>query len=254
MKNRHTGLFNVLLFNWHYYAASLVFVVVLLLLLTFTEPRPFLLFVLLLGAIATVFYANIASILVTHYIYDRSPLYNLIWLKEHQHSQPNKILNIHAGFDETSWTIQRLFPQSKLMVFDFYNRDKHTAISIKRAQKRYHPYPGTILVSPQSLPGNPKSVNTIVVFLAAHEMRTMAERVAFFREIRHLLAEDGTVFVTEHLRDIKNTMAYTLGVFHFLSRKSWLATFNRADLAIENEVKCTPFITTFVLRHNEVSS
>jgi hypothetical protein len=49
-------------------------------------------------------------------------------------------------------------------------------------------------------------------------------------------------------------MAYNFGFFHFHSKNTWLKTFHRSGLTITNEIKITPFITTFILDKNGTAS
>jgi hypothetical protein len=49
------------------------------------------------------------------------------------------------------------------------------------------------------------------------------------------------------LRDLPNFMAYNIGYFHFLSKASWLDTFEKTQLTLKTELKITPFISTFLL-------
>lgn len=95
--------------------------------------------------------------------------------------------------------------------------------------------------------------DNIFVIFAAHEIRDAAERVSFFRELHRSSNSSGKIVVTEHLRDAPNFLAYSIGVFHFLPRSAWCETFRNSGLEICNEVKITPFITTFVLEKNGTS-
>jgi len=76
----------------------------------------------------------------------------------------------------------------------------------------------------------------------------------FFKEIKRILRPDGKIFVTEHLRDLPNFLAYSIGFFHFHSKKSWLRTFTDAELHVQKQIKQTPFITTFILQKYGASS
>jgi ubiquinone/menaquinone biosynthesis C-methylase UbiE len=87
-----------------------------------------------------------------------------------------------------------------------------------------------------------------LAILSAHEIRNTEERSALFRELRRIIKPDGVIFVTEHIRDVNNFLAYTIGAFHFHSRPEWLRTFENAGLAVIKETKTTPFITTFMLK------
>jgi ubiquinone/menaquinone biosynthesis C-methylase UbiE len=187
------------------------------------------------------------SLLVSFYVYDLSGLYQLKWLPN---SDNKRILSINAGFDETSDIIKSKFPFSKLTICDFYDPEKHTEVSIKRARKSYPPLADTIQVSTEQLPFPDSSFDYTLVILAAHEIRDEKERVHFFKELNRVTSPTGQVFLTEHLRDLNNFMAYTIGFFHFHPRKSWLRTFDQSKLRVSREIKTTPFITTFILEKN----
>src|SRR5690606_25188876 len=89
-----------------------------------------------------------------------------------------------------------------------------------------------------------------IAIFSAHEIRNEKERVQFFKELNRTTKPTGQVLVTEHLRDWKNFLVYTIGFLHFYSRKTWLRTFEQADLTVKQEIKTTPFITTFILEKN----
>jgi len=238
------GVSNIIRFNRHFYLMVIVILVVLFL---FKNQFPQQIQSLLNIGIAAVTFTLLISLFVSFYIYDLSNLYQLKWI---ENANDKKILNINAGFDETSEIIINKFPQSDLTICDFYNADKHTEVSIKRARRAYPPNPKTISVSTDKLPFSENLFDKSFAILSAHEIRNENERVQFFKELNRVTKSSGQIFVTEHLRDFNNFMAYTMGVFHFHSRKSWLQTFKQADLTVKQEIKTTPFITTFILENN----
>lgn len=236
------GVSNIILFNWHFYLLTVVVLVVLLLLENqFSQQIQELLNV----GIAVSVITSLISLMVSFYIYDLSDLYQLNWI---ENINNKKVLNINAGFDETSEIIFNKFPQSDLTICDFYNPGKHTEISIKRARRRYPPNPQTISVTTDKLPFSDNAFDESFAILSVHEIRNQNERVQFFRELNRVTT--GKIFVTEHLRSLNNFMAYTIGFFHFHSRKSWFCTFGQAGLIVTQEIKTTAFITTFVLERN----
>jgi len=241
-RNPIQGVSNIIRFNWHFYlSAFTVFVVLILLKNQFSQQVQ----TLLNTGIAIAVLPLLISLLVSYYVYDLSDLYQLKWI---QNENGKKLLNINAGFDETSEIIINKFPQADLTICDFYNPDKHTEVSIKRARQKYPPNPKTISITTDKLPFSKNSFNKSFAVLSAHEIRNENERVQFFKELNRVT--QGQIFVTEHLRDSNNLMAYTIGVFHFHSRKNWLQTFKQADLTITREIRTTSFITTFVLERN----
>ena len=238
------GVLNIIRFNWHFY---LMAALVLIPLIFFKEYlpetiQPFAFWPALLACCTTAI-----SLAVSFYVYDLSDLYRLDWLPD---ANNKSILNVNAGFDETSAIIQTKFPKSQLTICDFYNPEKHTEISIKRARMAYPPQEGTIQVATDRLPFSENSFDYSLAILSAHEIRDEKERIEFFREIARVTKTRGEIYVTEHLRDIPNFLAYTIGFFHFHSKPTWLRTFEQSNLQVKREIKTTPFITTFILEKN----
>lgn len=247
MRKPAEGVWNVVRFNWHFYAIAGVFLTAGLL-LSMHLPQPFDLWLRVL-CLATLVAVTV-SLVVSHIVYDRSPLYSFEWLEEEGEGRILRMANVHAGFDETSRLLRSRFPHSELVVLDFYDPVHHTEVSIKRARRAYPSYPGTLRTNTAQLPLKDASLDRIVVFLSAHEIRDERERIRFFQELNRTLKPEGEISVTEHLRDVSNFAAYSLGFFHFHSRKTWLRTFGCAGLTVVREVKHTPFITTFLLQKN----
>jgi SAM-dependent methyltransferase len=241
------GVWNIVRFNWHFYLFSLGFLW-LLLILNHYLAEPFLLLANLLfwAIVAT----SVISLLVSYYVYDLSGLYRLDWLSGLRVPDSAKIINVNAGFDETSQLLANRFSNANLNAFDFYDPHKHTEVSIKRARKAYPPYLGTQTISTSHLPLADHSVDCVFAILSAHEIRDANERKVFFTELGRCLKPSGEIIVTEHLRDLPNFLAYNLGFLHFHSRRSWLDTFSASGLTIKTELSITPFITSFILAKN----
>jgi len=250
MRKPLQGVWNIIRFNWQFYVLAIVAVVVLLLLCNNLTAA------LRAAAIVLVFLiviSTLISLTVSFYIYDISNLYKLTWLDKLQINN-SKIVNINAGFDETSNLLKNKFANSKLLVFDFYDPTKHREVSIKRARKAYPPFPNTQQASTTHLPLEDNSADKVFAILSAHEIRNDEERVSFFKELKRVLATTGKIIVTEHLQDRANFLAYNIGFFHFHSRTTWLNTFQSAGLNVADEIKVTPFITTFILDKNGTAS
>ncbi|MEH0153107.1 class I SAM-dependent methyltransferase [Limibacter armeniacum] len=239
------GTWNIIRFNWHFYVIAIIILIGLQILKSQSEiVAPHYLQTISLLVISSI----VISLFVSSYIYDFSDLYKLNWLNTLDQDKSLNIINIHAGFDETSLLLKQKFQQANLTVFDFYDPLKHTEISIKRARKVYSPYEGTQTVMTTDLPLAEKSIDQVFTLLSAHEIRNKKERVRFFRELYRALKPDGKITVTEHLQDTANFLAYNIGFLHFHSRKTWLDTFRAAGLEVVEEFKITPFITTFILQ------
>jgi hypothetical protein len=94
------GITNIIRFNWHFYVIAVV------LSLLFIWVNLFIVYLILAGTLLSLF--------VSYYIYDHSTLYSLNWINS---IQPQKIINIHAGFDETSALLAAKYPNALLTVF-----------------------------------------------------------------------------------------------------------------------------------------
>jgi SAM-dependent methyltransferase len=245
------GVLNIVRFNWHFY----VIICISGLLIYFSKqfvPDYFKIYIIIL--LLGMMLSTLITLLVSFYVYDFSPLYKLNFL-DNLGILPNaNLVNINAGFDETSHILVQKFPKTNLEVFDFYDPSKHTEISIERARKRYAPYPNTKVVETSKLPLSANSVDYIFVIFAAHEIRNMDERILFFQQITDSLKPNGKIIVVEHLRDLPNFLAYNIGFLHFFAKSEWKKTFNTAQLSIHKEVKLTPFISAFFLEKHGITS
>jgi ubiquinone/menaquinone biosynthesis C-methylase UbiE len=240
------GVMNVIRFNWHFYAFSASIVVFIFLIQHYFISLGVTGDILVLLIICSTF----ISLVVSVYIYDFSDLYKLSWLNHLKSDKKEKIINVNAGFDETSTMLKSKFENSELYIADFYDPAKHTEVSIKRARKAYPPFPNTQQVSTIHLPIQDNSADKIFTILSAHEIRNEKERITFFKELHRVLKPNGKVIVTEHLRDTANFLAYNIGFFHFHSKAAWMKTFRSSGLTLLEEIKITPFITTFILEKN----
>jgi len=237
------GVFNIIRFNWHFYVLAGIGIILLLLfgsLFLSIQKLAFL-------GVLVILWITVISLVVSYYIYDFSDLYQLKWL---DNMDGKEVLNINAGFDETSQIIQKQFKTVTLTICDFYDPDKHTEVSIKRAREVHPPQPNTIGIETEQLPFKMQTFDKTLVIFAAHEIRNKTERTQFFKELNRVTKSNGQIVLTEHLRDWKNGLVYSFGCLHFYSKRTWKKTFNDANLVIKQEIKTTPFITTFILENN----
>ena len=243
------GISNIIRFNWHFY---LIAFATLLAIYGVSDllDKPY--NIILYWIVCLIMISITVSLVISLYVYDLSGLYKLEWLSELNIEPGNKLININAGFDESSHLIRAKYPMTDLTVYDFYNPYKHTEISIKRARKAYPPFKDTQQVSTVALPANDSSIDNIFIMLAAHEIRDTNERNLFCAELYRVLKDTGKIVITEHLRDVPNFIAYNIGFFHFMSRSSWYATFRSSGFRIYKELNTTPFITNFILEKNGV--
>ena len=133
------GVLNILSFNRHFYVIGLIVLAIVIAGLALLKVP-----VLWTWIIVSAFlYGLIAPLIVSAYVYDFSGYYDFNWLKTLNliDAKPENIININAGFDETSFILKNNFPDSDLKVFDFYNADQHTEPAIIRARKVSLVYP-----------------------------------------------------------------------------------------------------------------
>jgi hypothetical protein len=235
-----SGVINIIRFNWPFYFFSVLILVILLLILNLYSAH------YLYVAAFTVFSVSvIVSLVVSWYVYDYTALYDLNWLDPYI-SQNGTILNINAGFDETSGLLKQKYPNANIVPLDFYNPAKHTEASIKRARKAYPSPEGTLKIETSGMPFADNSADSILLIFSAHEIRDEEERHLFFSELKRIASSNTQVVITEHLRNWKNFLAYNIGFLHFHSRGSWLKTFEKSHFVLQKELRNNPFVTTFI--------
>lgn len=242
-RKKFQGALNILSFNRHFYIIGLCFLSAIVfshLLLGW----PSLLFWLVMAAFL---YGFIAPLIVSAYVYDFSGYYSFNWFKSlfPDNDRVSLIVNINAGFDETSFIIKQKFPRSDLKVFDFYNAKQHTEPAIKRARNAIPVYPGTQQIASDSIPMKDQSVDIIFLLSAAHEIRSNGERVQLLSECHRLCKPGGKVVMVEYLRDFPNFLAFSVGFTHFFSRSVWKSAFKRAGFSSFEETKFTAFMSIF---------
>lgn len=242
-RRKFQGVLNILSFNRHFYViGAIILTIIIVRHLLFSLPS--LMFWILICAFL---YGMIMPLIISAYVYDFSGYYNFNWLKSFNltDSSDKKILNINAGFDETSFIIKDHFPKSELEVFDFYNVERHTEPAIKRARKVSLVYPNTRQIISSAIPLKDNSVDLIFLLSAAHEIRSQKEKIQFLRECHRVCKSNAKIIMIEHLRDFPNFMAFSIGFTHFFSRKTWENAFRSAGFATFTEQKFTPFMSIF---------
>ena len=245
MRKPLQGVVNIVRFNWHLYLIALGLTLLLFFIANCFEA-PFQTIIYSIGILILV--TTFISLLASFYVYDISDLYKLDWIEKN--NQEKVILNINAGFDETSELLQDKFNNAKLIALDFYNPKKHTEVSIKRARKAYPPFPNTKQIETTNLELENNSADKIILIFSAHEIRETNERILFFKELQRILKPKGQIYVTEHLRDIPNFLVYNIGCFHFYSKVSWKNIFQESNLTLTKEIKLNPFVSNFILDKN----
>jgi len=240
-RRKFQGVLNILSFNRHFYVFGLAALALIIAShVIFSWPN--LLYWIIISAFL---YGLIMPLLVSAYVYDFSGYYNFNWLKKYKIADAKQILNINAGFDETSFIIKNIFPQTDLKVFDFYNAQQHTEPAIVRARKVSLVYPNTQQITSNSIPLKDKSVDIIFLLSAVHEIRSLEEKVQFLKECHRLCKPGAEVIMVEHLRDFPNFLAFSVGFTHFFSKKVWKKAFQKAGFSSFEETKFTAFMSIF---------
>jgi len=242
-RRKFQGVLNILSFNRHFYVLGLAALLVII--ISHVAFRwPDLLYWIIVAAFL---YGLIMPLIVSAYVYDFSGYYQFNWLKRYHiaAADAKQILNINAGFDETSFIIKNIFPEADLKVFDFYNAERHTEPAIIRARKVSLIYPGTQQITSNAIPLKDNSADIIFLLSAAHEIRSQDEKIQFLKECRRLCKPNAKVIMVEHLRDFPNFLAFSVGFTHFFSRKTWKSAFENAGFSSFEETKFTPFMSVF---------
>jgi SAM-dependent methyltransferase len=188
------------------------------------------------------------SLLVSHYVYDCSPLYDLNWVGRQLPKAPQRWINVHAGVDETSPLLAQLFPTAVGEILDVHDPEEMTEASIRRARRTHRSLMRSKPADWRALPIADDTIDAAFLFFVAHEFRRDEARTQLFRELARVLRSDGDLSVVEHLRDCANFLAFGPGFLHFFSRSEWLRTAAAAGLQVRTEKSITPFVRVFTLR------
>ena len=132
-------------------------------------------------------------------------------------------------------------------MLDHYDESRMTETSIRRARQLYPPTPDTIRAPFDRWPVEDGWADVVFGLLAIHELRSEAERGAWFAEARRSLLDHGRVVLVEHVRDLANFIAFGPGFLHFHSPASWRRAWESAGLQCREEFRVTPWVRVFVL-------
>jgi SAM-dependent methyltransferase len=241
----YQGLVQIMQFNWRSYVGTAMGVSAALLALPFLPPigRA----ALLLGVAPAIFWLA-SSLIVSHYVYDRFPLYDLSWILRTLPRAPRRWINIHCGFDETSDLLTAIFPESAGQAVDIFDPHVMTEASIHLARhNKLSDLPATAMHY-DALALSDSSLDAAFLIFAAHELRRHEQRVKLFREIVRILVPGGDLILMEHARDGWNFLAFGPGFLHFFSKHEWRRAASEAGLTLQTEFTRTPFIHVYILR------
>jgi len=244
----YQGVVQIFQLNWRSYFCAGMSVAVAMFVLPFLPPLGRA--ALLLSAAPAIFWMA-SSLLVSHYVYDRFPLYDLNWISRNLARKPKRWVNIHCGLDETSGLLTAIFPESTGQVVDIYDPRIMTETSIQIAQQLQHPAEMDVMARYDALPLSDASFDAAFLLFAAHELRHHCQRMRLFQEVLRILAPGGDLILMEHSRDWWNFLAFGPGFLHFFSRREWRrATFD-AELDLRTEFSRTSFVHVYHLRRSE---
>lgn len=245
-RGKYDGVVQILRYNVQSYIGSLCALLLIVILLRL-HLLPRLLESALGGIAGLAAFWSTSSLIVSYYIYDYAAVTGWNWLPQMLPYPPRRWLTIHAGLDEATKTLMRLFPGTGYVVLDIYDRAEMTEPSITRA-RRLHPCGRpAVRCKLDALPLSDEGRDTLFLLFTAHEIREPARRVVFLREASRTLAAPGQMLLVEHLRDWKNFVAFGPGCFHFYSRREWVRVVREAGLTVERECSVTPFVRCFLM-------
>jgi SAM-dependent methyltransferase len=245
MRGPYQGVLQIVQFNWRMYLATVCGVAAVV---VAWPVLPLAGRVMLVAAVAPALFWMVASLAVSHYVYDRFPLYDLHWLARALSHAPRRWINVHAGWDETSGLLKTIFPDAVGEAVDLFDSAVMTEASIRQAHRASHAAVPTISAGYDTLPFETRTVDTVFVIFAAHELRRHEQRVRFFGEVARVLTSGGECLLMEHMRDWWNFLAFGPGFLHFFPLCAWRQAARQAGLEIRTEFAMTPFVHVFVIR------
>jgi hypothetical protein len=233
-------------FNWPFYLGAILALIASLAGCFLASAMPLKLVCVIVFAGAG--YFLLGSLGVSHYIYDRSDLYKWAWLDRALRDVTiRQVTFCHCGFDEASAELRERFRDVQWQVIDHFDQNKMTEKSIRRARMLFPPAPDTLPSSHNAWSLPAQSTDVVFGLLAIHELRSEAQRCAWFAEARRCLRPGGCIVLAEHLRDAANFLAFGPGFLHFHSAASWRRCWESAGFRSSDCFRVTPFIQIFVL-------
>jgi hypothetical protein len=239
-------MWTIVRFNWPFYCSAIA--LILASTIGFVLVDSLILKIAVSAMLAGAVYFLIGSLVVSHWVYDRSDLYRWNWLKRAEGGvEVRKVIFCHTGFDEASLEIRNHHPGAEWVVLDHYDETLMSEASIRRARKLFPPASGTRQAAHDRWPAGETGADLIFGLLAIHELRSEKQRGAWFAQAKLNLKPGGRVIIVEHTRNFANGLAFGPGVLHFHSRSSWRRSWERAGLNPVDEFTLTPWLRVFVL-------
>src|SRR4051794_19066797 len=126
------GTGQILRYNWPLYAGALLASAAGWAALAWLPLPDAIKAAIALGILGGIYFTG-ASLFASWWVYDHSRLYGWDWIAELFPVPPARWANVHAGLDETSPHLLRLFPTGEPAILDIYDPVVMTEPSIKRA-------------------------------------------------------------------------------------------------------------------------
>jgi SAM-dependent methyltransferase len=246
------GVLQILSFNWPYYAASVCGLIVVAVVSKLRKWPRSLAALVWIGCGGVAWWTG-ASLVASHWVYDRSPLMKWSWVSALLAKRPRRWVNIHSGLDESTLALTALFPDSPGMTFDIFDEREMSEHSIRRARKEA----SAVTATPAhytALPLSDASIDAVFLFFAAHELRAPVSRERLFGEIARVLAPGGRLILAEHTRDAANLAIFGPGFWHFLPRGEWLRLANLSGLKVDRELTITPLVHIWSLEKSDIEN
>lgn len=247
------GVWQIVRFNPWFYAASLGLLAAGVCLLPWNSfsSSPVLTYGILFG-FGLACWWTLASLAVSHWVYDRSDWRRGSWLRTlavAADRNPQQVLNVHAGFDETTERLCSWLPNANIHALSLFDPQRLTEKSIHRAAAYRPAPPGEWKGSPEHWPSPKATFDWVLFLLSAHEFREHEERVNLLKRAREALLNDAhsVVILAEHVRDLANFLAFGPGFLHFHSVSSWQKAWHQAGLKSVQCLQVTPFLRIWVL-------
>lgn len=248
LENRlpYQGVRNIVAFNWPFYLVVLSIIAFSFLLHLKSDG--------VIGVVGLVLfvmtsYQLMTSLLTSWWIYDAKDFYGLGWMRKYLSDNANgTVLNLSAGFDETTSAIDHMIAGS-LVAADFFNSEQHTEASIKRARLMYPPSNELVRITTSKVAFKDDSFDEVVATFCLHEIRSEKELIGFLRELKRVLKKDGKFIVTEHFRDLPNFGAFSVGFLHFFGERYWLNAFEKAGFVLQHKEKHTVFVHHLIFKN-----
>ena len=157
LRTPYQGVWNIVRFNWHFYLLAAALIGLLLIIAASITPP---VATLLLAAAMLIAGSTVCSLLVSYYIYDHSNLYELHWLNDLTIPKGATIINIHAGFDETSTNFTSSLPTP------FFLPEAGTMVCINTILPRNQRYSSRAISPSSNIVSNLNSFLLLVIIIA----------------------------------------------------------------------------------------